>query len=102
YDHVDYPLVMGFGVGLKPFTTDEFMYQFYLAEQMEALQIDLFDPDSLTYVQTLLTLDDLPAGLNKGELDQMNLPNSGHYIVKITVEQKDNRQTIYEQELWIE
>lgn len=102
HETTNYPLLMGFGVGLKPFSVDEYMYQFYLVEQAKSLRIDLFDPDTLTFVQTLLTLKDLPAGLNKGDLSLTDIPAPGQYIAKLTIEQENDSQTTYEQELWIE
>src|SRR5690625_3325974 len=102
HETTNYPLLMGFGVGLKPFSVEEYMYQFYLVEQSKSLRIDLFDPDTLTFVQTLLTLKDLPAGLNKGELSLTDIPAPGQYIAKLTIEQENDSQTTYEQELWIE
>lgn len=102
HETTNYPFLMGFGVGLKPFTQDDYMYQFYIVDEAHTLQVDLFDPHTLTFQQTLLTLTDLEAGLNKGDLRATMIPEPGQYIAQITIEHEDGKITEIEQPLVIE
>lgn len=102
YEAADYPILMGFNVGLKPFTQTNYTYQFYLAEDITSMHVDLFQARTLQFEQRLLSLQYLTAGLNQGELNKENIPSTGEYIAQITVEQKDGTKVTYAQELWIE
>src|SRR5699024_11609633 len=64
----DFPKTMGFNFTLKPHTHDEYMYQLYVAEKAERVQVDLYNPDTLLFDRTLLTLTDVDTGTHEGNV----------------------------------
>lgn len=102
HEESDHPLFMGLGISLQPFSTEQYMYQFYLTEDVESLQIDLFDASTLTYEKTLLTLSHLSQGLHKGELTTQDIPHPGHYKAQISLIKEGGESVTLEREMIIE
>lgn len=102
HETFDHPLLMGFALSLQPFSMEEYMYQFYLTENIKSLQVDLFNADTLRFQKTLLTSKDLSAGLHKGELSAAEMPDPGYYKAQFTIETEDGETKTFEQEMAIE
>lgn len=98
----DYPKAMGFGFSLKPFSNDEYMYNLYLAEEAQHIQVDLYDPDSLRFERTLLQLEDANTGMNEGHVKQSNVGEPGYYKAIVTVQLETGEYESHETDILIE
>lgn len=95
----DYPKAMGFEFSLKELSDDTYQYQLYMTEAAKKVRVDLYDPDTLIYKQSLLTLKDTYTGMNEGEMDERDLGDPGYYKAIITVELEDGSFESYETEV---
>ncbi|TMN21998.1 S8 family serine peptidase [Lentibacillus cibarius] len=97
----DNPKVMGFDLGLKPFSEDTYTYQFYLTDPAERVEVDLYSMETLVYERTLLTKEDTATGMNKGTLQRSELGKPGTYRAVIRVKLKSGRVESYQTKLHI-
>ncbi|MEQ6377003.1 S8 family serine peptidase [Bacillaceae bacterium S4-13-56] len=67
----------------NPLEQDEYKYKIYVAEDVEELTIDLYDPNTLEFKRTLLTDGDLEAGLIEGSLSTHEAGEPGIYLAVI-------------------
>lgn len=87
----DYPKVMGLELNMDPFNSKAYTYQLYLPEAAAEVKVDLYDPDTLMFVQTFIEKKDQPNGILEGIVEKKQLPSSGNYIAAITVLSKDKK-----------
>jgi len=97
----DFPKTMGFTFTLKPHTHDEYMYQLYVAEKAERVQVDLYNPDTLLFDRTLLTLTDVDTGTHEGNVKKEDAGSPGYYKALVTVQLKSGGYESYETEVFI-
>ncbi|MFD2629346.1 S8 family serine peptidase [Oceanobacillus kapialis] len=95
------PKAMGFEFSLEAFSDKDYSYHLYLAESAVSAKVDLYDPDSLLFERTLLTLDEAVTGDNKGTLSKREVGDAGHYMALITVKLEDGTYESYQTELMI-
>lgn len=98
----DHPKAMGFNFSLKPLSSDEFQYQIYLTDQTEAVDVHLYNPDTLVYDRPFLHLDHPDVGLNEGEMEKKELGEPGVYLAIITVELENGDIESYESRVMID
>ncbi|WP_182199863.1 S8 family serine peptidase [Paraliobacillus salinarum] len=87
----DYPKAMGLELNIDPFNSKEYTYQLYLPEAVAEVKIDLYDPDTLMFVQTFIEEKDQSNGVLEGIIEKKHLPSSGDYIAAMTVLSKENK-----------
>ena len=78
------------------------MYNFYLAEEAQHIQVDLYDPDSLRFERTLLQLEDANTGMNEGHVKQSNVGEPGYYKAIVTVQLETGEYESHETDILIE
>lgn len=98
----EYPKAMGFSFTMKPFSNESYRYQVYVTEQVERLDVQLYDADTLLYDRNLLQLNHLNVGLNEGEITKAKTGKRGHYKAVITVVLSSGEYESYETELYID
>ncbi|OZU88445.1 peptidase S8 [Virgibacillus indicus] len=98
----DNPKAMGFEFSLKPFSKETYLYQLYVTDPAERVEVDLYDPDTLMYKRTLLTMNDVKIGMNEGEIKKAELGPPGHYNALITIYLEDGSYEHYETGFYIE
>lgn len=98
----DYPKMIGFDFSLKPFSKDIYIYNLYVTEEAQRVEVNLYDPDTLVYDRRLLLLTDLETGMNEGEIKRSNIGEAGHFKAIITIQMKDGTFESQETEVWIE
>lgn len=96
------PKAMGFYLGLKPFSREQYMYQIYLTENAKRITVDLYDPETLVFDRELFVEEDVEQGVHEKELTSLDIGEKGHYRALITVELEDGTIDTREQEVWIE
>lgn len=98
----DNPKAMGFNFSLKPFSDDIFLYQLYVTEPAKRVTVDLYDPNSLMYVRTLLETEELEVGMNEGQIKQSEVGEPGEYKALITIYLESGKYESYETVLYLE
>jgi len=99
----DYKKVMGLTFSLKPFDESTYQYELYVPEQVESVQVKLFDPNSLMYKGNLLELTNVEVGMNKGEMDKDDVEVDGNeFYALIIVELEDGELAHYDTMLYLE
>lgn len=97
----DYPKAMGFDFALKPFSDDTYRYDLYLTDPVQSLTVALYNPDTLVYDRTLLTSDNMAAGMNEGYIEKTEAGASGSYNALITIQLENGEFETYESEVEI-
>lgn len=95
----DYPRIMGFTFHIDRIEQDKYKYQFYAAERVKSLQIQLYEPNSLVYEGTLLTLTDLNVGMNEGEIRRSDIEKKGRFFALIIVQLENGELLNYSTEI---
>lgn len=85
----DFPKAMGFELELAPFHEKIYQYRFYSPEVAEKITVDLYDPNTLTFKQTIVAIDEPKPGVVEGEIPLKSMPNKGEYMADITVTTKE-------------
>lgn len=86
-----YNRIAQFTIEANPFDAKTFKYELYVTEAMKSMEIRLYDPDTLHYEQTLLSLSDLSPGKYEGELERRVLTRHGLFHGLFIYEQKDGK-----------
>ncbi|GGM32638.1 minor extracellular protease vpr [Paraliobacillus quinghaiensis] len=81
----DFPKAAGFELALDQYNKDNYRYSLYVTEPAKEIKVDLYDPDTMVFVQTILNLEEHSVGVVEGDLPVKNLPNQGQYIANIIV-----------------
>lgn len=97
----DYPRIMGFSFKIDLFEKDKYKYQFYAAERVKSLQVQLYEPNSLVYEGTLLKLTDLNVGMNEGEIRRSDIVKRGRFYALIIVQLENGELLNYSTEVEI-
>ncbi|WP_430790195.1 S8 family serine peptidase [Virgibacillus flavescens] len=95
----DYQKAMGLEFSLKPFSDDTYVYRMYVAEKVEKITVDLYNPVSLLHEKTLFQMEDPVVGMNEGYLDAKEVDVSGQFKVLVTVTLSDGTYASYETEM---
>ncbi len=98
----DYPRIMGFSFKIDRSDKDKYKYQFYAAERVKSLQIQLYEPNSLVYEGTLLKLTDLTVGMNEGEIRRSDIEQRGRFYAIMIVQLENGEVLNYSTEIVIE
>ncbi|MDL4839152.1 S8 family serine peptidase [Aquibacillus rhizosphaerae] len=98
----DYPKAMGLEFALKTFSKEEYEYRIYLPEEAKSVTIDLYDPHSLVFQKTLVTLEDTEAGVIEGTLKKRNITENGEFIANVEVKTTEDKTYNYQTVLSIE
>ncbi|WP_163539120.1 S8 family serine peptidase [Gracilibacillus sp. YIM 98692] len=83
------PKAMGLEFALEPLD-DAYQYQFYLTEEAESVTVDLYDPYTFAFQQTLLQLESPEQGVVKGKIEKDAVHEKGMFLANITVEFADD------------
>lgn len=92
----DYPKAMGLELEMAPLDSNNYTCRLYLPEEVAEVTVDLYDPDTLAFVQSLLTMTDQPEGMLEATLKQKQLPDQGYYIADISIVSKQ-KEVFHEQ-----
>ncbi|MFC4386510.1 S8 family serine peptidase [Gracilibacillus marinus] len=84
-EHAEIPMAMGLDFYLE-FFDDHYKYQLYIVEQNSKVTIDLYDSNTLEFIQTIVKKDGVNQGVLEGELAIKDVPTSGTYLANITIE----------------
>ena len=98
----DYPRIMGFSFKIDRSDQNKYQYQFYASERVKSLQIQLYEPNSLVYEGTLLTLKDLTVGMNEGEIRRSDIEQRGQFYALMIVQLENGELLNYSTEIVIE
>lgn len=98
----DYPRIMGFSFKIDRLDHNKYQYQFYAAERVKSLQIQLYEPNSLVYEGALLTLTDLTVGMNEGEIRRSDIEQRGQFYALMIVQLENGEVLNYSTEIVIE
>lgn len=97
----DYPKAMGFSFSLKPFSDDKYVYQMYVTEPAESIEINLYNPDTLIFDRTFLQIEDVDTGMVKGHLKESEIGEPGKYHAVVTVHLKNGQIESHQTEVVI-
>ncbi|MFC4558080.1 S8 family serine peptidase [Virgibacillus kekensis] len=101
-ENADYPRAMGFGFTMKPFSKDTYVYQVYLPDPAEKIEVRLYDAGTLIYDRMLLKKEDVKVGMNEGYLKKSELGKLGRYRAVLTVYLENGGLASYTSELFIQ
>ncbi|WP_036834508.1 S8 family serine peptidase [Pontibacillus litoralis] len=90
----NFPKAMGLELALKPFSKDSYQYQLYLPLEANQMQIDLYNPDTLQFVKSLVERENVERGVVKGTLSKKDMVTPGIYLAIITIHQDGEKQTL--------
>ncbi|MBB6453954.1 minor extracellular serine protease Vpr [Salirhabdus euzebyi] len=80
----DYPKIDGVELTLSPFEQDKFKYSMYLPDGAEQLTIDLYEPESLRYVKTIVEDEEVKPGMHEGIINRGEFVENSYLVfVKI-------------------
>src|SRR5699024_12710389 len=85
-ESADYPRIMEFSMQKDPKNTNENTYELYATEDVKPVELQLFDPDDLTYQGTLKTSKDIEMGKHEGIIKKSDIDQTAHYNGLIMVE----------------
>jgi minor extracellular serine protease Vpr len=85
----DYPKIAGFELVDTPFEKDVYTYTLYLPDGAEELYIDLYDPDTLRYLKTIVQEEDIKEGMFEGKIKKSEIAQ-GEYLVFVKVQNGEN------------
>lgn len=74
-----YKKIDGFSLRLNLFNQDQYTYELYIAENAKSIDIQLYDPETLLYIDTLLKLQNVTTGMKKGEINQTKIKEKGMF-----------------------
>ncbi|MGY0691223.1 S8 family serine peptidase [Virgibacillus sp. FSP13] len=97
----DYPKAMGFDFGLEPFSDDRYVYQLYLTDPTQKVEVNLYNSATLLYERSLLTIEDPQVGMNEGKIAKSDLGEPGTYKALVTVQLENGAYESYETEVQI-
>lgn len=98
----DYPKTSGFEFTMKPFDTETYVYRLYVtAEEVDEININLYDADHLFYKQHLLTINPVKQGINEGQISRRKIEAPGLYRALITLRMTDGTYENSEAEVYI-
>nr|WP_052000916.1 S8 family serine peptidase [Gracilibacillus halophilus] len=93
---VDVPKGMGFEFYVEPLSTDEYSYQMYVVEEAKSITVDLYQPETFSFEQTIVQVKDRQPGVMKGTIDEKKLPSRGSYLANITIQLTDGNTYQYQ------
>lgn len=101
-ESADYPRIMEFSMQKDPKNTNEYTYELYATEDVKSVELQLFDPDDLTYQGTLKTWKDIEMGKHEGIIKKSDIDQTGHYNGLIIVEDENGEYHQSETDIMIE
>src|SRR5699024_655152 len=88
---------MGFTVGIDPKQKDKFSYQFYTAEALSSVQVDIFHPITLQHEQKIVNEKNIELGYHEGEIEGDENKFKGNYLAVITLITKEGKEEFFYQ-----
>ncbi|HLR24021.1 MAG TPA: hypothetical protein VK100_09950, partial [Pseudogracilibacillus sp.] len=101
-ESADYPRIMEFSMQKDPKNANEYTYELYATEDVKSVELQLFDPDDLTYRGTLKTWKDIEMGKHEGIIKKSDIDQTGHYNGLIIVEDENGEYHQSETDIMIE
>lgn len=98
----DVPTISGFDFSLKQFSKDVYSYQVHVAEEVNRVDVHLYDPDTLVYEGELITLNNLEMGINEGQINKNKIKYRGLYKALLSIELENGTYDTYETDVFIE
>ncbi len=98
----NYKKVMGFSFDMNRFDPKTYDYQLYIPEQVNSVQIKLYELSSLLYKGDLLQLTDLEIGMNKGKIAKEDVEFAGEFYGLIVVELENGKIEHYDTTIYLE
>src|SRR5699024_5092807 len=98
----DYPRVMGFTFDINVKDQDYYSYELYAAERVKSVELQLYDPDTLTYKGSLGPWKNIDIGMNEGEIKRSDIAQKGYYYGLLIVQDEDGAYFNYETEVYLE
>ncbi|WP_079710587.1 S8 family serine peptidase [Paraliobacillus ryukyuensis] len=92
----DYPKAMGLDVVMKPFDKKNYICQLYVPDDANRVKIDLYDPDTMVFVKTIVDQTNQSKGVMEQTIASDKLPPKGKYIVDILIE-TEQKEAFHEQ-----
>lgn len=97
-----YKKVAGLSLQLDPLDENEYTYELHVAEQAKLIQVQLFNPETLIFVDTLLQLNNVSPGMHKGHIKGSNIKEKGMFYGLIIVQLQSGKIVNYELPIYIE
>lgn len=91
-----YKKIAGFSMRINPLEQDDFIYELYATERAKFVQVQLYEPDTLLYVDTLLQLKNISPGLHEGKIKQTKVTERGLFYGLIIVQLANGEIVNYE------
>lgn len=80
-----FPHAMGLEFTIKPYKKTEYQYRMYLPIGADQVTVELYDPDSLRFVRTLFSREEVKRGVVKGTLTEKMAGEEGVYLAVVSV-----------------
>ncbi|QHS23567.1 S8 family serine peptidase [Virgibacillus sp. MSP4-1] len=85
----DYPKIDGLELSVSPFEQNQLKYRMYLPDGAEELTVDLYDPETLRYIKTIVQKKDVEAGMIDGVIPRKEVGEDQYLaLVKVLNGQK--------------
>ncbi|HLS23910.1 MAG TPA: S8 family serine peptidase [Pseudogracilibacillus sp.] len=97
-----YEKIAGFSFSLNEVTNRDYTYSVYAVEELEWLEVQLYEPDTLFFVNTLMKIDDLTPGMNEGEVRIEHIKEKGFFYGLVLAKVKDGEIVNLETPIYIE
>lgn len=88
-NEVDYPRMSGFSFHLEPLKGQNYEYELYVSEDVESVDIYLYNPETLIRETTLVQNEPIDQGYHNGTVAKNRVPDSGLYLAEVTAKLKD-------------
>lgn len=96
-----YKKVDGFSLQLHPLEEEQYTYELYANEYAQIVELRLYDPDTLLYVDTILQLKNVSVGRHTGNIHKSNLQVQGNFYGIMTVQLKTGEILNYDLPIYI-
>lgn len=78
-----YKKVDGFSLQVDPFDEKHYTYELLTTEKVKWLEVQLFDPETLLFKNTLLNIKEIDPGMHKGKIKRKDVKNKGMFMAII-------------------
>jgi len=96
-----YKKMTGFTVDINPFKKEVYSYELYATEKAKSVEVHLYDPETLLYVETLLELTDINLGLHKGEINKKDIQARGLFYGLLAAQLETGEFVNYEVPIYL-
>lgn len=96
-----YKKVDGFSIHLHPLNNKYYTYELYAMEEAKSLEVHLYDPESLIYVDTLVERKNLSAGMHEGKIKRSDIKEKGMFYSLLIVQLANGEIVNYERPIYL-